>query len=29
MNEVVNNDFNNRIAIGEREMNFSFFAFKK
>jgi len=29
MNEVINNDFNNRIQIDEVVMNFSFFAIKK
>lgn len=29
MNEVINNDFNNRIQIGEVPMYFSFFGFKK
>jgi hypothetical protein len=29
MNEVINNDFNNRIQIGEVEMTFSFIAIKK
>ena len=29
MNEVINNDFNNRLQIGEVVMNFSFFAIKK